>query len=84
MQFTGHILLLKVADKTFTNNNGEAIVYHKVTFIMETGDVVSMTTTKEVYDTFGKVSKLDGVGTFEVTPDFKGNPKLKLLSFVED
>jgi len=84
MQFTGSILLLAVADKSFIGKDGTEVKYSKATFITENGDVVSMTTTKEVLDSFKDRTRIQGVGSFDLSSDFKGNPRVKLTSFVAE
>jgi len=74
--------MLAVADKSFVGRDGNQITYAKVTFITENGDVVSMGTTEELLDTYIGQARIEGVGHFELSADFKGNPKVKLTSFL--
>jgi len=42
---------------------------------------MSVSTTPEVLDSVGDKGNVEGVGEFEVSVDFKHNPKLKLIGF---
>jgi len=81
MKFTAKILLLGVADRAFKNTDGENVAYWKATFIDENAQVYSISTTKEVLDTVGDKSRVDGEGSFEIKADNKTNPRVKLIAF---
>jgi len=84
MKFKGPILLLAVSDKSFLGRDGAEVKYAKVTFITENGEVVSMGTSPELLDTYKGQARLQGVADFELSADFKGNPKVKMTSFTPD
>jgi len=83
MKFTSKVLILNVAERSFINKKGEEINYIKCVLVDEGGDILSTTCPQSVFDTLDGRSKVEGVATFEVSPDFSQKPRLSLISFEE-
>lgn len=81
MQFKSEITVLKAQKKSFVNTNGQNVEYIKTTFINEDGAIITCTCSQAVLDTVQDGARIDGTGTFEITSDFKGKPRLVLTLF---
>jgi len=84
MKFTSKVLILNVAERSFVNKKGETINYIKCVLVDESGEILSTTCPQAIFDSLEGRSKVEGVATFEVSPDFSQKPRLSLISFEEE
>jgi len=83
MKFTSQITVLKANAKSFNNDRGEEIKYNRAVLVDEFGDIMSVGCSQPALDMINGRANVEGVGTFEVSPDFKQKPRLSLVLFEE-
>ncbi len=80
--FTGEITILRADNKSFKGNQGALVAYFVISFITAGGNVIKVTTTKELFDDLQKYveKRATGVATLEL--QMKGEIlKAKLTAF---
>lgn len=74
------VRLLNCKNASFTDKQGNNVAYAVATLIID-GQVLQITVDKNLITPLADVKDKEGIASFELYPDFKSKPKIKLVAF---